>query len=150
VSGAQDPGTGQATPTTPTTQTTPPAPTPHAVSLVAKLRIKPRGGAFVGTGRVEGKPFGKGRMTTRSTVKSRSPLRISTTLTVRYEEGKVVLKGTGRYVGSTYKATMKVSSGTGDYRRITGSNLKVTSRNKAGVETLRVKGTVRYAEPSQP
>ncbi len=132
-------------PTTPTTTTpAPPEPTTRAVSLTARLRIKPSRGAFVGTGRVSGKPFGTGRARTRSTIKSRSPLRIRTSLTVVYKRGRVVFAGTGRYVGLTFKATMRVSSGTGIYRDITGSGLKVTSSNRSGVELLRLRGRVRY------
>jgi hypothetical protein len=140
---AQDPGTTQ---TTATTTTTLPAPVAHTVSLTAKLRIKPSKGAFVGTGTVDGKPFGKGRFRSRSVVERRSPLRIRTTLTATYKRGTIVFKGKGRYVGQTFKATVTVSRGTGAYAKATGKNLKVTDRGRNGVDTLKLKGKITYPE----
>lgn len=117
----------------------------HVVNLTANLRISPQGGAFVGTGRATGTPFGISRARVRSTVKSTSPLRTSTTLTIVVaKKGNAVFKGTGRYVGSTFKVTMRVVSGSGAYRGIEGSNLAVTSVNRNGVDRLRMTGTVRY------
>lgn len=117
----------------------------HAVNLTANLRISPQGGAFVGTGRATGTPFGMGRAKVRSTVKSTSPLRTSTTLTVVVaKRGSAVFKGTGRYVGSTFKVTMRAVSGSGAYRGIEGTNLAVTSVSRNGIDRLRMTGTVRY------
>lgn len=145
---AQDPGTTTETTTTQTTSTTtpPPAPVVHTVSLTAKLKIKLRKGAFVGTGPVTGKPFGKGKFRSRSTVQRTSPLRIKTTLTATYKAGTIVFKGTGTYVGSTFKATVNVSRGTGAYAKAKGRKLKVTGRSRNGVDTLKVKGKISYPE----
>ena len=142
---AQDPGTTQTT-TTQTTTTQPPTPVAHMASLTAKLKIKLRKGAFVGTGPVTGKPFGKGRFRSRSTVQHTSPLRIKTTLTATYTDGTIVFKGTGKYVGSTYKATVDVARGTGAYKEATGKKLKVTDVAKHGVDTLKLKGKITYPE----
>ncbi len=142
--------TSAQTPTTPTTPTTPATPEPtlqkrtRAVSLTAKLRVRPSGGAFVGTGSVAGKPFGKGRFRSRAVITSRSPLRTASTFTATYKKGKVTFKGAGRYVGSTFRATVKVASGTRAYRGITGSKLKVSSSNRGGAERVRLTGKVRY------
>lgn len=138
-------------------QTPDPAPTTakeravHAVNLTAKLRIKPQGSAFVGAGAASGTPFGTGRARLRSTIKSRSPLRTSSTLTVVTTKGKAVFKGTGRYAGSTFKVTMKASSGAGRYRGIEGSNLAVTVVSRNGIDLLRMRGNVRFrAAVTQP
>jgi hypothetical protein len=141
---AQDPGT--TTPTETTTTTAPPPPVTHTVSITAKLKIKLRKGAFVGTGKVDGKPFGKGKFRSRSTVQHTSPLRIKTTLTGTWKAGTIVLKGTGTYVGSTFKATVNVSRGTGAYKHATGKKLKVTDRARNGVDTLKVRGKITYPE----
>lgn len=117
----------------------------HTVNLTANLRIAPQGGAFVGTGRATGTPFGTSRAKVRSTVKGRSPLRTSTTLTIVVAtKGSAVFKGTGRYVGTTFKVTMRAFSGSGAYRGIEGTNLAVSSVNRNGVDRLRMTGTVRY------
>jgi hypothetical protein len=142
---AQDPGTTQTTTTEPST-TTPPVLVTHNASLTAKLRIKLRKGAFVGTGPVTGKPFGKGNLRSRSTVQHTSPLRVKTTLTATYKNGTIVFKGTGKYVGSTFKATVDVSRGTGAYKEATGKKLKVTDRARNGVDTLKVNGKITYPE----
>lgn len=123
--------------------------TTHAVNLTAKLRVRAQGAAFVGTGSLSGEPFGAGRAKVRSTIKSRAPLRTSTTLTVITNKGNAVFRGNGRYVGSTFKATMKALSGAGAYRGITGANLAVTVVSRNGVEVLRMKGTVRYGATAQ-
>jgi hypothetical protein len=141
--------TGAQTPTTPAGPAAPVA-TRHAVNLTAKLKIKRVGGAFVGTGPVSGPPFGRGGLTSRSTVRSRSPLRTATTLTARYATGSVTLQGSGHYSGSTFLATMAVTSGTGAYRGIRGSGLKVSDVSRRGVDTLRVSGGVVYADPAAP
>jgi hypothetical protein len=138
---AQDPGTTQTT-----TTTAPPVPVAHTASLTAKLRIKPQGGAFVGTGPVTGNPFGKGKLRSRSVVTRRSPLRTATTITTTYKTGTIVFKGTGRYVGSTFKATVDVTRGTGAYAKATGRRLKVTDVVKRGVDTLKLKGKISYPE----
>jgi hypothetical protein len=125
----------------------------HAVSVTAKLHIKPQGGAFVGSGAASGLPFGAGRARLRSTIKSRSPLRTASTLTIVTTKGNAIFKGTGRYVGSTFKSTMKVFSGAGEYHAIAGTDLAVTVSSRNGVDTLRMKGTVRYgpsAVPAEP
>jgi hypothetical protein len=145
VSFAQDPATTTETTTT-TTTTAPPAPVVHTVSLTAKLRIKQRKGAFVGTGPVTGNPFGKGSFRSRSVVQHTSPLRIKTTLTATYKKGTIVFKGKGGYVGSTFKATVDVSRGTGAYAKAKGKKLKVTDRARNGVDTLKLKGKITYPE----
>lgn len=119
----------------------------HAVNLTANVRVMPSGGAFAGSGRATGTPFGMGRAKVRSTIKSRSPLRTSTTLTIVVAgKGNAVFKGTGRYVGSTFKATMRVFSGAGAYSGIEGSNLALSSVNRNGVDRLRLTGSVRYGD----
>lgn len=136
------------TPTsTPTTTPAPVAPVAmkHALGLVAKLRIKSHGGAFVGTGPVSGPPFGGGTITSRSVITRRSPLRTATTLTARYKTGTVVFKGVGHYVGRTFEATMTVTGGTGAYRAIKGSKLTATDVNRNGIDTLRLQGAVTYS-----
>jgi len=122
----------------------------HTVNLAAKLKIKPQGGAFVGSGAATGTPFGKGRGRLRSTIRSRAPLTTSSTFTVVTTKGNAVFKGTGRYVGPTFKSTMRAFSGAGAYRGITGSKLAVTVVSRNGVDTLRMKGTVRYGAASAP
>ena len=140
--------------TAPSAAQTPVAPpaeeTAQDVNLTAKLKIRPKGAAFVGSGTASGTPFGSGRATLRSTIKSRSPLRTSSTLTVVTSKGNAVFKGTGRYVGSTFKVTMKAVRGAGRYRGIQGSNLAVTVVTRSGVDLLRMKGSVRYgaAQPA--
>jgi hypothetical protein len=129
---------------------TPVAKAPHAVNLTAKLKTKPQGAAFVGTGPASGTPFGIGRAKTRSTIKTRSPLRTSTTLTVVTTKGNAVFKGTGRYVGKTFRSTMKAFSGAGRYRGIEGSNLAVSIVTSNGVDRLRMTGTVRYGAAAIP
>ena len=127
------------------TQVAPPAEeTTRDVNLTAKLKIKPQGSAFVGSGAATGTPFGSGRARLRSTIKSRSPLRTSSTLTVVTAKGNAVFQGTGRYAGSTFKVTMKAVRGAGRYRGIQGSNLAVTVVSRNGVDLLRMKGSVRY------
>jgi hypothetical protein len=144
---AQDPASTETTQTTTTTTTaTPPPPVAHTASLTAKLRIKLRHGAFVGTGPVAGKPFGKGKFKSRSTVHSTHPLRIHTTLTGTWKAGTIVFKGTATYVGSTYKGTFHVSRGTGAYAKATGKNLKVTDRARNGIDTLKLKGKITYPD----
>jgi hypothetical protein len=128
------------------TTTTPPAPVTHTVRITAKLKIKLRKGAFVGTGKVDGKPFGKGKFRSRSTVAHTHPLLIKTTLTGTWKAGTVVFKGKGTYVGSTFKATVDVSRGTGAYKHATGKKLKVTDRARNGVDTLKVRGKITYPE----
>jgi hypothetical protein len=125
-----------------------PVPTRHAVDLTARLKVKRRGGAFVGTGPVAGKPFGTGAMTSRSTVTSRSPLRTATTLTARYKAGTVTFKGSGHYSGSTFLATVAATGGTGAYHAIAGQGLKVTDVSRRGSDTLRVSGNVTYTDPA--
>jgi hypothetical protein len=129
---------------------TPAAKAPHTVSLTAKLKTKPQGAAFVGTGAASGTPFGTGRARMRSTIKTRSPLRTSSTLTVVTTKGNAVFKGTGRYVGKTFKSTMKAFSGAGTYRGIEGSNLAVSVVTSNGVDRLRMTGTVRYGTAAVP
>lgn len=130
---------------------TPVAPKPaHAVNLTAKLKIKPQGGAFVGSGAATGTPFGKGRGRLRSTIKSRAPLTTSSTFTVVTTKGNAVFRGTGRYVGTTFKSTMRAFSGAGAYRGVSGSNLAVTVTSRNGIDTLRMKGTVRYGVTAAP
>lgn len=141
VTAAQTPAPG--------TSATPTVKPSHAVDLTAKLRIKPVGAAFVGTGPTTGTPFGSGRAKLRSTITSRSPLRTSTTLTIVTTKGNAVFKGPGRYVGNTFTLTMKAFSGAGRYRGITGTNLAVRSVNRGGVDRLRMKGTVRYGAAPQ-
>jgi hypothetical protein len=133
-------------PTTPTT-TLPVAPTPtrHYVSLTAKLKIKPQGGAYVGTGPVTGAPFGSGRFTSRSVVTRRVPLRTATTLTAVYSGGSVTFRGNGEQTGSVFKATVNVSAGTGKFRGIKGYALHVTDTNRNGGDTLRMTGSVTFA-----
>jgi hypothetical protein len=123
---------------------------PHAVNLTAKLKVKPVGGAFVGTGPASGTPFGAARAKLRSTIERRGPLRTASTLTIVTTRGNAVFKGTGRYVGTTFKATMRAFSGAGTYRGVQGTNLAVTSTNRNGTDTLRMKGTVRYGAAALP
>ena len=118
--------------------------TVHAVNLTAKLKIKPQGSAFVGSGAAWGTPFGAGRGRLRSTVKTRGPLTTASTFTIVTTKGNVVFKGTGRYVGRTFKVTMRAVSGAGAYRGVTGSHLAVTVVTRNGVDLLRMKGNVRY------
>jgi hypothetical protein len=61
---------------------------------------------------------------------------------------KVVFKGIGRYVGSTFRATVHVASGTGAYRHIEGKGLKVRDVNRRGVDHLRL--TERSPPPGPP
>lgn len=130
---------------------TPADPKPaHTVNLTAKLKIKPQGGAFVGSGAATGTPFGKGRGRLRSTIKSRAPLTTSSTFTIVTTKGSAVFKGTGRYVGTTFKSTMRAFSGAGAYRGITASSLAVTVVSRSGIDTLRMKGTVRYGVAPAP
>ena len=136
----------------PTVPEAPPPPDPpvkktRTVALNAKLRVRQRGGDYLGSGPVSGKPFGKGRFNSRSKLTSRSPLRTASTFVATYKRGKITFKGTGRYVGSTFKATIRVTSGTRAFRDITGRNLTFTSVNRGGIERVRVKGKVRYTHP---
>ena len=132
--------------TTETTTAPPPTPVEHTASLTAKLKIKYRKGAFVGTGPVTGKPFGKGRFRSRLILVQSKPLRIKGTLTATYKAGSIVFKGKGTYVGSTFKATFDVARGTGAYAKATGKKLKVTSRAHRGVDTMKLKGKISYPE----
>jgi hypothetical protein len=146
IGGAATFGQAPTTTSQTSTTTTPPAPVVHDASLTAKLKIKLRKGAFVGTGKVDGRPFGKGKLRSRSVVQHTSPLRIKMTLTAMYKAGTLVLKGKGTYVGSTLKATVDVSRGTGAYKKATGKKLKVTDRARNGVDTLKLKGKITYPE----
>jgi hypothetical protein len=136
----------QSPPTTETTTTAPPAPVEHTVSTTAKLKIKYRYGAYVGTGPCYGKPFGKGKFRSRLVLVSSKPLRIKGSLTATYKAGTIVFKGKGTYVGSTFKATFDVSRGTGAYAKAKGKKLRVTSRAHNGVDTMKLKGKISYPE----
>jgi hypothetical protein len=69
-------------------------------------------------------------------------------VTAVFRKGRVRFQGTGRYDGTTFTAVMRVAAGSGIYAKIRGRNLKMTSVRRGGVDTVRLKGVVTYADPA--
>jgi hypothetical protein len=128
------------------TDTTPAAPTSvsRQVDIKATLRIRPQGSAFVGRGTFTGKPFTSGKIGTRGSVISASPLRVRTTITLTTRVGQVILSATTPGTGSIFRGKANVVRGTGTYKGIKGSGLAV-SISRGTPTKVRLRGAVKLA-----
>lgn len=129
---------------TPTDTAPAPASVSRQVDIKATVRVRPQGSAFVGRGTFTGKPFTSGKIGTRGTVLSRSPLRVRTTITLTTRVGQVILSATTPGTGSIFRGTAKVVRGTGTYKGIKGTGLPVSI--SSGTPTkVRLRGAVELA-----
>ena len=136
----------------PTGPTTPPPPMPapttpttRQVDIKATIQIKPQGSVFLGRGKFTGKPFTAGRFETRARVVSRSPLRVSTQITLTMPRGRVILNAA--LAAPFVRGRARVLRGTGAYKGIKGSNLTV-SFTSGSSSKVRLKGVVRFIDRS--
>ena len=127
------------------TDTPPAAPTSvsRQVDIKATMRVRPQGSAFVGRGTFTGKPFTSGKIGTRASVISRSPLRVRTTITLTTRVGQVILSAaTTQGSGSIFRGKANVVRGTGSYKGIKGSGLPVSFSSTTPTK-VRLRGVVK-------
>lgn len=116
------------------------------VKVALKATIEAQDGGGFG-GPVVGKPFGKGDA--EYTVKSNGDEQTAT-YTATFKKGSISGKAvvTGTPIDGTddlsYKGTLDVSKGTGDFKGVKAKGLKVTGTASGGVIKLKIAGKAKF------
>lgn len=123
----------------------------YKVSASGKVKLTKREPAtkkIEQRGPVTGSPFGRGTLTLRSRLAARRVLEYS----IRLVTANGVVTGSGRATlkagGSQadYSGTLTITGGSGRYKRVSRSNLRVSGvgDSAARTTTVRITGSVRY------
>jgi hypothetical protein len=108
---------------------------------------KPSNTSSVQAGAVTGKPFGAGQMVLRSSLRQAT---VTSTFTLTTKAGIVRGRATARLTldgdTATYKGTATITSGTGRYRGVKGTNIRFRGVGPVSAKHTKItlSGRVRY------